>query len=248
MEVHQHSHTARKKWHHYFWEFFMLFLAVTLGFIVENWREHFVEHRREKQYMRSMVADLNSDTGSLNSYLRDQTMSIEAYDSVIFLLVKKNRTPAEQKRLYYLVRIGMRLSGYPETNEGTYEQMKSSGNLRLIREQDIADSISRYYFRLKDVALITSQMLLRQQALLEYEGEVFNGSVYQNMIDKKIFTFSEPAGNPPLMTDDERIINKCIVRIHYLVSLMRFSQRYIKDMVNQTAHLLFFLKQEYNLK
>jgi hypothetical protein len=36
MEVHAHPHTSRKKWTHYFWEFFMLFLAVTLGFFVEN--------------------------------------------------------------------------------------------------------------------------------------------------------------------------------------------------------------------
>ena len=28
MEVHAHTHTARKKWTHYFWEFLMLFLAV----------------------------------------------------------------------------------------------------------------------------------------------------------------------------------------------------------------------------
>jgi hypothetical protein len=45
MEVHAHTHTPRKKWTHYFWEFFMLFLAVTLGFLVENWREHFVEKK-----------------------------------------------------------------------------------------------------------------------------------------------------------------------------------------------------------
>lgn len=28
MEVHAHSHTERKKWTHYLWEFLMLFLAV----------------------------------------------------------------------------------------------------------------------------------------------------------------------------------------------------------------------------
>ena len=28
MEVHAHTHTPRKKWTHYFWEFLMLFLAV----------------------------------------------------------------------------------------------------------------------------------------------------------------------------------------------------------------------------
>ena len=35
MEVHHHSHTSRKKWMHYFWEFLMLFLAVFCGFLAE---------------------------------------------------------------------------------------------------------------------------------------------------------------------------------------------------------------------
>ena len=52
MEVHQHTHTPRKKWTHYFWEFFMLFLAVTLGFFVENQREHYIEGQREKNICR----------------------------------------------------------------------------------------------------------------------------------------------------------------------------------------------------
>src|SRR5436190_4271107 len=62
MEVHHHAHTARKKWTHYFWEFFMLFLAVTAGFLVENQREHFIEHKREKQFIITMIEDLKSDT------------------------------------------------------------------------------------------------------------------------------------------------------------------------------------------
>ncbi len=28
MEVHAHTHSPRRKWTHYFWEFLMLFLAV----------------------------------------------------------------------------------------------------------------------------------------------------------------------------------------------------------------------------
>jgi hypothetical protein len=37
MEVHAHTHTARKKWTHYFWEFIMLFLAVSCG---QLWYNH----------------------------------------------------------------------------------------------------------------------------------------------------------------------------------------------------------------
>jgi hypothetical protein len=50
MEVHAHTHTERKKWTHYLWEFLMLFLAVTLGFFVENQREHYIEKKRAKEY------------------------------------------------------------------------------------------------------------------------------------------------------------------------------------------------------
>ena len=55
MEVHAHTHTARKKWTHYFWEFLMLFIAVFCGFLAENQREHMVEHQREKQFMLSLT-------------------------------------------------------------------------------------------------------------------------------------------------------------------------------------------------
>ncbi len=43
MEVHAHTHTARKKWTDYFWEFLMLFLAVFCGFLAEYQLEHKIE-------------------------------------------------------------------------------------------------------------------------------------------------------------------------------------------------------------
>ncbi|MGB3155835.1 MAG: hypothetical protein WBB06_14610, partial [Chitinophagaceae bacterium] len=66
MEVHAHSHTERKKWTHYFWEFLMLFLAVFCGFLAEYQLEHKIEKDREKQFMQTMVEDLKSDTTQLS--------------------------------------------------------------------------------------------------------------------------------------------------------------------------------------
>ena len=51
MEVHAHTHTERKKWTHFLWEFLMLFLAVFAGFLAENQREHYTEHKRGLQYI-----------------------------------------------------------------------------------------------------------------------------------------------------------------------------------------------------
>ena len=49
MEVHAHTHTPRKKWTHYFWEFLMLFLAVFAGFLAEYQLEHKIEKDRARQ-------------------------------------------------------------------------------------------------------------------------------------------------------------------------------------------------------
>ena len=70
MEVHAHTHTARKKWTHYLWEFLMLFLAVFCGFLAENQREHMIENQREKQYINSFIEDLKADTAFITKYVK----------------------------------------------------------------------------------------------------------------------------------------------------------------------------------
>ena len=70
MEVHAHSHTARKKWTHYFWEFLMLFLAVFCGFLAEYQLEHKIERDRVNRICHSCYEDLKRDIscGLIASY------------------------------------------------------------------------------------------------------------------------------------------------------------------------------------
>jgi hypothetical protein len=242
MEVHSHTHTERKKWTHYLWEFLMLFLAVFCGFLAENQREHYMERKKEKEYVRSIIEDLKSDTAWLNEYLKDQRYSINAFDSVTLLLSQNNRNELGQQRLYLLARVALRYSDFPRINDYAYDQMKSSGNLRLIHKQNIADSISKYYFQLKEITLIGSQLLLRHYGVIEYEGKIFDGNIFQKMTDKETFVFSPPPGNPPLITEDKKIINEFIVRVHYIISIMLFSKNFTNGQITQATHLIQFLK------
>jgi len=72
METHAHAlHKAPGEgWKHYLFEFLMLFLAVTLGFIVENLREHFVEHDRANQFLQSMLVDVRTNKRNLDSLMQ----------------------------------------------------------------------------------------------------------------------------------------------------------------------------------
>src|SRR6476646_4366628 len=69
MEVHTHPHhvTHKKKLPEYLLEFFMLFLAVFLGFLAENFREHQVAKEKEKIHMENVLEDLKADTAIYNN-------------------------------------------------------------------------------------------------------------------------------------------------------------------------------------
>src|SRR5687768_18151513 len=101
MEVHAHTHTPRKKWTHYFWEFLMLFLAVTLGFLVENEREHYIEKKRAKEYAKLLADDLSFDIAELNRSERVLNKIIEAGDSLGRLLSVDDVKKITGGKLYY---------------------------------------------------------------------------------------------------------------------------------------------------
>src|SRR6187549_2045642 len=93
MEVHHHSHlasgethSARKKWTHYFWEFLMLFLAVFCGFLAEYQLEHLIENQREKKYIKSFIEDLKADTMKINQVLQTSIEQQKGFDSLMGVL------------------------------------------------------------------------------------------------------------------------------------------------------------------
>jgi hypothetical protein len=148
MEVHAHTHTARKKWTHYFWEFLMLFLAVFCGFLAENFREHQIEHRREKKYISSIVQDIKSDTALLKKTLAFNTSRIKTVDTLLEEMSKPELL-TNSKRAYDLAN----QSGFWDfvSNDGTIQQLKNSGGLRLIRNQDVVDKIMSYDKEIRNV-------------------------------------------------------------------------------------------------
>src|ERR1044071_10470582 len=108
MEVHQHPHTdpaysgkGQKKFTHYIWEFFMLFLAVFAGFLAENQREHYVEHAREKQFIKSLINDVEGDTTGLNLVIGNRNMRETRLDSLMLLLNNAD-TSQHTGTIYYL--------------------------------------------------------------------------------------------------------------------------------------------------
>jgi hypothetical protein len=152
MEVHAHTHTERKKWTHYLWEFIMLFLAVFCGFLAENFREHQVEHQREKQYMRSLLNDLAVDTATLNASYPRKEGRIKAIDSVFTFFRNNPDSKTITGKLFRTIRRTNYDARFTRTNI-TFNQLKNAGGMRLIRNKQVADSIAAYDLKCEQINL-----------------------------------------------------------------------------------------------
>jgi hypothetical protein len=147
MEVHKHPHhvTHKKGWGEYLLEFFMLFLAVFLGFLVENFREHRVEKERGEEYVRSFKEDLCKDTAAIAWGIAQLTGSNTEGDSLRKMIQDgRTKSPSEIIKMYQF-NINA-LGGFliPLTDR-TEAQLKNSGGMRLITNKKVVDGILDYW-------------------------------------------------------------------------------------------------------
>ena len=151
MEVHHPHHpTHKKKWSEYITEFVMLFAAVTLGFFVENYREHYVERMREGQFIQDIRKDIIFDSVQLSNLDRQNKLRRSYYDSLLIIYKKgnwKNEIPSLQK--YNSV-----LSGKItwEPRQETYKQLISTGSLRFFSDRKFVEDLKEYEIQLAKLA------------------------------------------------------------------------------------------------
>jgi len=146
MEVHNHPHhvTHKKKWSEYLLEFLMLFLAVFLGFIAENQREHIVEHQREKKFMSRMLSDLRQDSLFFETRIQLLVKRQKAHEQ--FLKIMTNPAGVTDSAVNRgFVRILLLTETSSDFTTATYNQMKTSGSLRYINNDDLTTSLQQYY-------------------------------------------------------------------------------------------------------
>jgi hypothetical protein len=146
MEVHHHPHVEKKNFKEYFLEFIMIFLAVTLGFFAENIREDITNKAIEKEYMESLLSDLKADTLAISGAI-DEWSSINK--DVAFIEQSLKAHPVDVKEFYKSLSKDFWHFDLFKYDNKTVEELKSSGNFRLIRNKKIENRIMSYDLDMK---------------------------------------------------------------------------------------------------
>jgi len=249
MEVHHHPDLQHKKknFKEYFLEFIMIFLAVTLGFFAESYREHIVNKKHEKQYANSFYEDLQDDRKNLPTLVNSiQTQQIQPAKSLP-VLFSKTSISGQADSIYFYLRKVIRQQGIMALiTDRTYEQIKNSGEMRLITNKQLADSVVDYY---KDIVFID----YLQQTLLAYKAKlldnlplILRSGDYALAIDS-LDNVIIPPTHVYLLNTDSLVINRIVIEINDIGVLSDTIKRMIEELLSKNIEIKKMLENNYKV-
>ncbi|MFI5134817.1 MAG: hypothetical protein ACHQD9_03085 [Chitinophagales bacterium] len=222
----------------------MLFLAVFCGFLAENFREHQLDKQREVVYMQNMYEDLKSDTAIYSNYVATTTSFLNKIDSLEMLMNSPDRN-SQLNKIYFVARTASMLTISVFPNQRTFDQMKDAGNLRLISNRQVADSVSTYYNSLKAMSY---QDLLSKDRLTDYMGamsKVCDAQIlFKILKERKV----PPLDSCKLITTDPLAINELLVKAQYFYGSRLIQKNRVISALNSSKSLLELIKKEYHFQ
>ena len=222
----------------------MLFLAVFCGFLAENQREHIVEHRREIKYAQSLLQDLEADTANLEYYTKKRATKRVWMDSLTMLLSTGKHKEKGNDTYYYGRRV-YDASPFVST-DGTMQQLKNAGNLRLIKNEKLVKAILEYDINVKDMKEWDEADLKVRASFREIGGAIFKADDFYHLVDTAM-NFIRPTNNPQLITDDMATINKVAFQVQYMSVITLANGRRAVELKAKAIQLIKTIKEEYHL-
>ncbi len=261
MEVHHHPdlHHKPKPWKEYLLEYLMIFLAVMTGFFAESYREYLSERSKEHEYAVNIKKDLIKETKKIDIWVPATFERIKKFETLITYL-ETSGPVAEGSDMYYLARISTR-NAIIEASNNTFLEMKSSGNLRLIRNRDIINNlidIEQQSSQFKNLLDIEGKEDVMSYPLL---GELFDATIFEKMVDASksrilsaqeyaqfsVSTITKPPGNPQLLSHDKTKINLLIYYLHQRKTSFLGETRMLLGFRKLLEQTIKQLDQEYKL-
>lgn len=243
MEVHKHplQETHKKKWTAYLLEFFMLFLAVFLGFVAENIREERVEHKRANEFADRLLTDLANDTSWFNKELARIERQQPYMDTAIRLLIQ----PAPASDADVLRRsFGSHINYVSDAklNTATYNQMRSSGSLRYIHNSELTISLQDYY------EVRVPRATEASQSTKKFFDEYIKSFFIEQLRNQDMNAAFDTTGNwKPVIFGRNKQTDQ---RLSNIISMdqkqLQIAAMFYKSALQKAAELIQIINKEYN--
>ena len=131
-------------------------------------------------------------------------------------------------------------------SDGTIQQLKNAGNLRLLRKRNVVNELLNYEKKVMVLAEWDENENKTKSTFREMGGRIFHSAELNKTMDSNM-RFVMPTTNPQLITDDFKVINEIAFQIHYLSKMAKGNSLRAETLRSDAGRLLELIQAEYKL-
>jgi hypothetical protein len=251
MEVHHHPQIEKKGFKEYFLEFLMIFLAVTMGFFAENIREKINDNEQGKQYIQSLVEDLEADTMRMGDIIRFDEAKITALNTMYQCYDTVTNDLKATSCMGILIKYS-KVDRPFQINDRTITQLGNANGFRLLEKED-ADSILAYERMYKDDHNFQNTIYQEAQDNVRNTlNELANFKVLAPLQNISSLSGSQPGSStlngPLLFSYDRALLNKWFNQLQLYLRVTKAQSLLLAQLESRAINLINFYKSTHHLK
>lgn len=162
--------STRLNWRLLLGEFVVIVVGVLLALWVDELREARKNAELEVQYLESLVTDLEADLVQFDE--TEAWMRRQEAAAATVLALYEGSPPAEDVADLVAAVETAGWQYFPSITRNTIDDLKSTGNLRLIRDPEMRRGIAAYYRTVEEISIPLADM--RDRIWAQYDARVAN--------------------------------------------------------------------------
>jgi hypothetical protein len=143
-------HLVSEMWPAYLIEIVVIILGISITLVLEEWRDSDKEEKLENVYLANLSADIDADLQSLNYASSNTKTLIRQGEEIVQFVKNPVLHPLSAGELCFNVRA---ILGRPNfiAHDATFSDLKSSGNLHLVKDISLKTLLFAYYTHAQNV-------------------------------------------------------------------------------------------------
>jgi hypothetical protein len=138
------GHIRKQDWFIVIVELLVVIVGLVMAFQIDRWRDEVAERKLEGVYIQRLIEDIESDIPNLESAINLANMRKDYVE--LLMDVVEDPSLAAASPASFLVALDQASFTYsPTLRKVTFADLRSTGNMRLLRNQDIKNKVHDYY-------------------------------------------------------------------------------------------------------
>ena len=137
-------HFREQDWFAVVVEVLVVIVGLMLAFQLDRWREQQIDRQDEHAYIDRLIVDIEEDIPTIETAIEIAELRLEFVNKLMAVAVDP-RTALDQPAVFLAAVNQASFTFAPSLTRHTFDDLRTTGNMRLIRDSDIKDALFDYY-------------------------------------------------------------------------------------------------------